>query len=64
MQIKCYVNKEYFANYFLHMFDVIFGKVGNRMVVLQQKSWCNDQQQGAGENSLCESEITAYEAHQ
>jgi len=46
------------------MFDVIFGKVGNRMVVLQQKSWCNDQQQGAGENSLCESEITAYEAHQ
>jgi len=40
------------------------GIVDNRMVVLQQKIWCNDQQQGAGENSLCEAEIAAYEAHQ
>jgi glucose-1-phosphate cytidylyltransferase len=33
---KGYVIKEYFANYFLHMSDVTFDMVNNRMDVLQQ----------------------------
>lgn len=33
---KGYVIKEYFANYFLHMSDVTFDMVANRMVVHQQ----------------------------
>jgi len=61
---KDYVNKEYFTNYFLHMFDVTLGIIENRMVVFQQKTWCGDQQQGGDGNSLCEAEITTYEAHQ
>lgn len=35
---KGYVIKEYFANYFLHMSDVTFDMVNNRMEVHQQKS--------------------------
>jgi glucose-1-phosphate cytidylyltransferase len=34
---KGYVIKEYFANYFLHMSDVTFDMVGNRMEVHEQK---------------------------
>lgn len=34
---KGYVIKEYFANYFLHMSDVTFNMVDNRMVVHHQK---------------------------
>src|SRR5512147_419954 len=34
---KGYVIKEYFANYFLHMSDVTFDMVHNRMTVHQQK---------------------------
>lgn len=38
---KGYIIKEYFANYFLHMSDVTFDMVNNRMEVHQQKveSW-------------------------
>ncbi|HSG89215.1 MAG TPA: glucose-1-phosphate cytidylyltransferase [Pseudomonadales bacterium] len=35
---KGYVIKEYFANYFLHMSDVSFDMVDNRMIVHQQKA--------------------------
>jgi glucose-1-phosphate cytidylyltransferase len=35
---KGYVIKEYFANYFLHMSDVTFDMVSNRMEVHQQKA--------------------------
>lgn len=35
---KGYVIKEYFANYFLHMSDVTFDMVNNRMEVHQQKA--------------------------
>lgn len=35
---KGYVIKEYFANYFLHMSDVTFDMVDNRMVVHQKKA--------------------------
>jgi glucose-1-phosphate cytidylyltransferase len=35
---KGYVIKEYFANYFLHMSDVTFDMVGNRMEVHEQKA--------------------------
>lgn len=35
---KGYVIKEYFANYFLHMSDVTFDMVGNRMEVHQHKA--------------------------
>src|SRR6218665_2138045 len=34
---KGYVIKEYFANYFLHMSDVTFNMVDNRMEVHEQK---------------------------
>ena len=33
---KCYVIKEYFANYFLHMSDVTFNMVSNEMFVHQK----------------------------
>ena len=35
---KGYVIKEYFANYFLHMSDVTFDMVSNRMQILNQKA--------------------------
>jgi glucose-1-phosphate cytidylyltransferase len=35
---KGYVIKEYFANYFLHMSDITFDMVDNRMVVHHQKA--------------------------
>ena len=35
---KGYIIKEYFANYFLHMSDVTFNMVDNRMIVHQQKA--------------------------
>jgi glucose-1-phosphate cytidylyltransferase len=35
---KGYVIKEYFANYFLHMSDVTFDMLDNRMIVHQQKA--------------------------
>lgn len=35
---KGYVIKEYFANYFLHMSDVTFNMIDNRMEVHQQKA--------------------------
>jgi len=35
---KGYIIKEYFANYFLHMSDVTFDMVHNRMEVHEQKA--------------------------